>query len=83
LDKARRGLSSPTVGQGRRKDNRNYSGPQVEAEDNLHHGVCQRGAGHEETTGRTHHCENVEKGALGSDGTLKASGKSHCTGRGS
>jgi hypothetical protein len=69
LDKVRGGSTSPKVGQGRRKDKRNYPRPQAEAEDNVHHRVRQRGAGHEETAGRTHHCANTEKGASGSNGT--------------
>jgi hypothetical protein len=84
LDKYRRGSTSPAVGQGRRKDKRNYPGPQAEAEDNVHHGARQRGARYEETTGRTHHCTNAEKGASGSNGTTsRASRRSHYTGRGS
>jgi hypothetical protein len=63
MDKVRRRSTSPTVGQGRRKDKRNYPRPQVEAEDNGHHEAHQRGAGYEETVGRTHHCANTEEGA--------------------
>jgi hypothetical protein len=51
------------MGQGRRKDKRIYPIPQLEAEENVHHGVHQSGTGYEETTGRTHHCANAEKGA--------------------
>jgi hypothetical protein len=33
-----------------------------------------KGAGHEETAGRTHHCANTEEGASGSNGTIFKSG---------
>jgi hypothetical protein len=51
------------VGKGRRKDKCNYPRPQVEEEDDVHHGVHQKGAGHEETAGKTHHCANIEERA--------------------
>jgi hypothetical protein len=69
LDEARRGSTSPIVGQGRRKDKHDYPGPQAEAEDNVHHMEHVKGAaGYEETAGRTHHCA-IKKGASGSNGT--------------
>jgi hypothetical protein len=65
LDEARRESTSLVVGEERINDKRSYSRPQVEAEDNVHHGPCQRGVGYEETTRRTHHCANVEKEVSG------------------
>jgi hypothetical protein len=83
LDEARRGSTSPVVGQGRRKDKSMYPRPQAEAGDNVRRRVRQRGTGYEETTGRTHHCINAEKGASGSNGTTsRVSSRSHCTGKG-
>jgi hypothetical protein len=68
------------VGPGRRKDKHNYPRPKAEAKDNVNHGARQRGARHEETVGRTHHCADTEKGVPGSNGTtLGASNESHCT----
>jgi hypothetical protein len=84
LDEAGRGSTGPAVGPGRRKDKCNYPGPQAEAEDNVDHGACQRGARHEETAGRTHNCADTEKGVPGSNGTAPGvSNRGHCTGRGS
>jgi hypothetical protein len=83
LDESRRGSAISVVGEGRRKDKFSYPRPQEEAKDNVHHKVHQRGARYEETTGRTHHYENAEKGASSSIGTAsRVSSKSHCTGRG-
>jgi hypothetical protein len=83
LEEARRGSTSPAVGQGRIKGKHNYPGPQVEAEDNVHHGLRQRGIGYEETEGRNHHYENIEKGAPGSNGSAsRASSRIHCKSRG-
>jgi hypothetical protein len=83
MDEARRGLTSPVVGQGRRKDKHIYPRPQAEAEDNSHHEARQRVVRYEETTCRTYYYENVEEGASGSNGTTsRASSRSHCTSRG-
>ena len=84
MEKVRRRLASLTVGQGRSNDNPSYPRPQAEVEDNVHHGVYQRGTGHEEIVGRTHHCTNTEEGALGSNGTiLRVRSRSPGMGRGS
>jgi hypothetical protein len=63
------------VGQGRIKDQNDDPRPQTEAEDNVNHRMCQRGAGHEEIAGRSHHCANTETGAAGSNGTIARSGR--------
>jgi hypothetical protein len=74
LEKARGGSERLEVGQGIRKDKHNYPGPQAEAEDNVHHGVHQRCAGHEEIVGITHHCANTEEGVSVSNGTVSREG---------
>jgi hypothetical protein len=72
------------VGQGRRKDKHIYPRPQAEAKDNFYHITHQRGVGYEETTDRTHHCTDAEKGAPGSNGTTPGvSSRGHFTRRGS
>jgi hypothetical protein len=81
MDKAGRGSIGPAVGPGRRKDKRNYPGPQAEAEDNVDHGARQRSAGYEETAGRTHSCTDTEEGAPSSNGTTPGAGnRGHCAG---
>jgi hypothetical protein len=72
------------VGPGRRKHKHSYPGPQAKVEDNVNHRACQRGIGHEETTGRTHNYVDTKKGVPGSNGTtLRASNRGHFTGKGS
>jgi uncharacterized protein YfaP (DUF2135 family) len=84
MDKARRGLTGPIVGQRRINDQCNYPRPQVEVENNVHQRARQRGAIYKETTSRNHHYTNVEKRVLGSNGTAPgACSRGHCTGRGS
>jgi hypothetical protein len=60
LDEARRGLESPTVGQGRRKDKRSYPIPQAKKKYNVHHRARQRSARYEETTRKNHHCVDTK-----------------------
>jgi hypothetical protein len=83
LNEAGRGSVGPVVGLGRRKDKHSYPRPKAEEEDNVNHGAHQRGARHEETIGRTHHCADAKKGAPVSNGTTPgASSRIHCMGRG-
>jgi hypothetical protein len=70
LDKFRGGSVGPKVGQGRIKDQSRDPRPQVEEEENGYHKAYQRGVGHEETTGRTHHCANPETRVTDSNGTV-------------
>jgi hypothetical protein len=58
------------VGHGRIKDQHSDPRPQEEVEDNYDHRTHQRGAGHEEITGKANYYTNTETGATGSNGTI-------------
>jgi hypothetical protein len=82
LDKAGRGSTGPTLGQGGGEDQCNDPRTQAVTEDHTNSRTGQGNTRVEEDTGRTYHCANTETGASGSNRTIAGMGsRSTCTGR--
>jgi hypothetical protein len=82
LDKAGRGTTSPTLGQGGGEDQCNDSRTQSVTKDHTNSRTSQGNARAKEDTGRIYHCANIEIGVSDSNRTVVGMGsRSTCTGR--
>jgi hypothetical protein len=70
LDKAGRGSTSPTLGQGGGEDQCNDPRTQAMTEDHTNSKMSQGNARVEEDTSKTYHCANTETRASGSNRTI-------------
>jgi hypothetical protein len=82
LDKAGRGYTSPTLGQGGGEDQCNDPRNQAMTKDYTNYRMGQGITRVEEDTGKTYHCANTKTRASGSNRTVAGMGsRSTCVGR--